>query len=176
MLLLGTNTLYFIVAPAALGAAAMAGDVEARLATTMPPLKDPIALPILATIVHLFVVQYLALGVNAARAKYHVPWPFMYAERGSGPEAVAYNCCQRAHQYTLEQSMTLFPLLAIGTLEFPLTAGLCSLLYTSSKVVGNVIGYASGVAIRKNRAAYGYAGLYGLVGLAGATLLRRVGV
>jgi len=138
-------------------------------------LADPVAAPIAAALFHLFVLQWLAMCVNGARVRYNVPWPTMYVDE-SHPHAVEYNCAQRAHQHVLEQTPMLIVLLGIASLTHPLTAGAASMLFSFSKVVGNVFGYSKGNSKAKNRGAFGYLGLLALVGLAGLVGLRKAGV
>ena len=97
-----------------------------------------------------------------------------YAEQ-SHPHAVEYNCAQRAHQHVLEQTPMLLTLLGIGSLEYPLTSGVAAVLFSFSKIVGNVFGYSRGRSSAKNRGAFGYLGLLTLVGLVGLVGLRRAG-
>jgi hypothetical protein len=59
--------------------------LKARLA-----LADAKACPMAAGVLHVFVLQWLAMRVNAARVKYNVPWPTLYAE-ATHPHATAYN-------------------------------------------------------------------------------------
>jgi len=135
---------------------------------------DPIAAPIFAAIFHLFVLQWLAMCVNGARVKFNVAWPTLYVE-STHVNATAYNCAQRAHQHVLEQTHTLLVLLLIASLDFPLTAGVASALFSFSKIVGNVFGYSSGDAKKKDRGAFGYLGLLSLFGLSMLVGLRRAG-
>merc|ERR1719421_962536 len=114
------------------------------------------------------------MRVNAARVKYNVPWPTLYVEP-SYPHATAYNCAQRAHQHVLEQTPTLVILVLIASTRYPLTAGLASAFFSTSKIVGNVIGYAGGNSKAKNRGAFGYLGLLPLIGLASLSTLTTAG-
>lgn len=137
-------------------------------------LKDPLAAPMLAVLFHVFVLQWLAMRVNAARRKYQVPWPTLYADKQQ-PHAIEYNCVQRAHQHVLEQTPTLFALLAVASFEFPLTAGVASSFFSFSKIIGNVFGYGSGKSSRKNLGAFGYLGLITLLGLSGSVAVHKAG-
>ena len=58
----------------------------------------------------------------------------------------------------------LLTLLGIGSLEYPLTSGVAAVLFSFSKIVGNVFGYSRGRSSAKNRGAFGYLGLLTLVG------------
>ena len=62
---------------------------------------------------------------------------------------------QRAHQHVLEQTPFLFTVVAIASSEFPLCAGVGGIIFSFSKVVGNVFGYASGSSKARNRGAFG---------------------
>lgn len=137
-------------------------------------LADPLAAPIFAALFHLFVLQWLAMCVNGARIKYSVAWPTLYVDKAH-PHATAYNCAQRAHQHVLEQTPTLLVLLVIASFDFPLTAGVGGCLFSFSKIVGNVFGYSSGNAKKKDRGAFGYLGLLTLIGLSVLVGLRKAG-
>ena len=141
----------------------------------MPPKADPMALLMAAGVFHLFVLQWLAMQVNNARVRYGVPWPYLYAER-SHPMAIPYNCAQRAHQHTLEATVTAAIAGAIASSEYPLCAGAGLALWSFSKVIGNVLGYGSGKASRKGWGTFGYLGLLPVTGLAIFAMLKRFGL
>jgi hypothetical protein len=48
-------------------------------------------------------------------------------------------------------------------------------IFSFSKVVGNVLGYATGSSKAKNRGAFGYVGLLAVTGLAALVFLNRAG-
>merc|ERR1719231_1190395 len=153
-------------------------DVESKIAEAMmkvAPNAEPMALPMLAGVFHIFILQWLAMMVNNARVKYGVPWPFMYAE-ASHPDAVAYNCVQRAHQHVLEHTVYAFLALSMASTAYPYSAGAGILLWSFSKIFGNVLGYGSGKAWRKNWGSFGYLGLLPVVGLAVFATLKKFGV
>ena len=155
--------------------AALIYDAEAKISALMPPKADPMALLMAAGVFHLFVLQWLAMQVNNARVRYGVPWPYLYAER-SHPMAIPYNCAQRAHQHTLEATVTAAIAGAIASSEYPLCAGAGLALWSFSKVIGNVLGYGSGKASRKGWGTFGYLGLLPVTGLAIFAMLKRFGL
>jgi glutathione S-transferase len=171
----GLFSLVFMGLAMGAGLLALHVDTEATLRAALPAGADPLALPMGACVLHVLVLQWLAMKVNAARLKYGVPWPFLYAERAH-PHAVAYNCAQRAHQHVLEQSVSAALVLAVAGLEYPATAGAGIAVWSFSKVVGNVIGYSSGASSRKNWGAFGYLGLLPVTGLAVWATAKRLGL
>lgn len=164
----------FIAVPTALTAVLEPLVKPEEILASKLTFKDPLAAPIFAALFHLFVLQWLAMCVNGARVRYNVPWPTLYAE-ASHPHATAYNCVQRAHQHVLEQTPMLLTLLVIASFEFPLTAGVSSALFSASKVLGNVFGYAGGSAKKKKRGLFGYLGLLALFGLSVMVGLNKAG-
>jgi len=163
---------FFSVA-AAFGYGALHLDLEGRLKSLLPK-ADPLALPLAAGLFHVFVMQWLAFCVNNARKRYNVPWPWLYAEK-SHPEAIPYNCVQRAHQHYLEQTIMLFAVMGIAMTEYPFSAGACTIFFTASKIVGNVLGYGSGKASRKGWGMWGYLGLITMLGLAIHAVVHKFG-
>ncbi|KAL4447865.1 hypothetical protein ABPG75_005084 [Micractinium tetrahymenae] len=86
--------------------------------------------------------QWQAIRVAAARRKYGVSYPTMYAE-GDSEEAVIFNCTQRAHQNTLEYlPATLGTQMMLG-LVYPKVAAGLGLVWAASRVV-YTLGYSTG--------------------------------
>ncbi|CAM9156017.1 unnamed protein product [Laminaria digitata] len=54
-------------------------------------------LPVAVAICSCFITVWAGFGVGMMRKKYGIKYPQMYAE-ASHPNAVAFNCYQRAHQ------------------------------------------------------------------------------
>jgi len=150
-------------------------ELESKIKALLPENADPLALPMAAGLLHIFVMQWLAMMVNNARVRYGVAWPWLYAEK-SHPNAIPYNCAQRAHQHYLEQTIMVGIILVIAASEFPNTAGAGTIVFTFSKILGNVVGYNSGNASRRNWGGFGYIGLLAVLGLAFFAVVKKFGV
>ena len=159
----------------AAGFGTVAYGLEAKITELLPEGAEPIALPMAAAMFHIFVVQWLAMMVNNARVKYDVKWPTMYAE-SSHPNAIAYNCAQRAHQHVLEQTPMAMIVLVVASFSYPASAGCGIGLFTFSKIIGNVFGYSSGKAWRRSWGSFGYLGIMPVVGLAILATLSKFGI
>jgi len=149
--------------------------LEDKIKAVLPANSDPLALPMAAGLLHIFVLQWLGMMVNAARSRYNVPWPWLYAEK-SHPHAIEYNCAQRAHQHYLEQTVMAAIVLVIAGSEFPNTAGAGIIVFTSSKITGNILGYGSGKASRRSWGAWGYLGLLPVIGLSFFAVAHKFGI
>ena len=158
----------------AFGYGAIKSGLEGKLQSLLPD-AEPLALPLAACVFHVFVMQWLAFCVINARIRYNVPWPFLYADK-SHPDAIPYNCAQRAHQHFLEQTFMVGILMPVAATAYPFSAGACTLFFTASKIVGNVLGYGSGKASRRNWGAFGYLGLVTLLGLAVFATAKKFGL
>merc|ERR1719331_2584409 len=66
--------------------------------------------------------------------------------------------------------------LVVASVEYPCCAGAGIGLFSFSKVVGNVFGYASGNAKRRNWGGFGYLALLPTIGLACFATLKKFGV
>ena len=158
----------------AFGYGALKLELEDKLKALLPT-AEPLALPLAACMFHVFVMQWLGFCVNNARKRYNVPWPWLYAEK-SHPNAIEYNCVQRAHQHYLEQTIQLAIVMGVAATEYPFSAGACTIFFTASKISGNVLGYGSGKASRKAWGMWGYLGLITLTGLALFATIKKFGV
>ena len=77
---------------------------------------------------------YGASTVMSARKKYGVKFPKLYAD-GEGEQAMAFNCCQRAHQNTLEGlPITAVNMLACG-LVYPVASAALGALWCLGRVI-----------------------------------------
>jgi glutathione S-transferase len=165
----------FLVIASAMGFGVLSVGLEDKLKALLPPKADPLALPMAVAILHIFVLQWLGFMVNNARVRYDVKWPWLYADKDH-PNAVAYNCAQRAHQHVLEQTVLAGIVLVVASTEYPCSAGAGIGLFSFSKIIGNVFGYASGNAKRRNWGGFGYLGLLPVVGLAILATIKKFGV
>ncbi|KIJ21950.1 hypothetical protein PAXINDRAFT_165282 [Paxillus involutus ATCC 200175] len=107
--------------------------------------------------------------VGRARKRAGIAYPQLYAEQAqvkASPEALRFNCTQRAHQNTLENA----PLVTLSTLIFGLKCPHAAAMMCGSFVVGRIIytlGYKSGDPARRvPGAAIGGLSMMGLLGSA----------
>ena len=168
------SVVFFCIA-SAFGFGVLTLGWEEKIKGMLPEKAEPIAVPMAAGIFHVFVLQWLGMNVNNARVRYDVKWPTMYADKDH-PNAVAYNCAQRAHQHVLEQSVAAAIAVVVASVEYPCCAGAGLALFTFSKITGNVFGYASGNANRRSWGMYGYLGLLSVLGLAILATIKKFGV
>jgi len=79
------------------------------------------------------VLQTLANKVGAARKKFEVKYPKMYAE-GDSEEAEAFNNVQRGHQHALETYTQFVVMSLVSGIHFPLTTALSGLLHCKARL------------------------------------------
>eukprot|EP00892_Ulva_mutabilis_P005413 jgi/Ulvmu1/3243/UM150_0016.1 len=94
---------------------------------------------------------YMAFSVGAARKKYGVKYPDLYANKDNCPkeeDAKAFNCIQRGHQNSLEFQPIILVLLVCAGLKHPLVAAVGGVVALVGRVV-YFTGYSTGVP--KNR-------------------------
>eukprot|EP00879_Flechtneria_rotunda_P002067 GHRR01002246.1.p1 GENE.GHRR01002246.1~~GHRR01002246.1.p1 ORF type:complete len:205 (+),score=39.07 GHRR01002246.1:67-615(+) len=87
-------------------------------------------------------IQWQAIRVGAARRKYGVPYPKMYADDNS-EEARVFNCTQRAHQNTLETLPAMLAMEALLGIIYPVTAAALGMIWNIGRVVYTT-GYSKG--------------------------------
>lgn len=80
-----------------------------------------------------FTMTALGTRVAAARKKYNVELPQMYAA-GYSPEATAFNNIQRGHQQALETYPAYLALSFVSGTRFPITTALGGILYCVSRL------------------------------------------
>ena len=83
--------------------------------------------------------MWMSWMVVAARKKYNVKYPTLYAATNSSP----FNCIQRAHQNSLETFPGVMLLLVLGAAVNPRRAALAAIGWGVARVV-YFFGYASG--------------------------------
>eukprot|EP00448_Togula_jolla_P003661 CAMPEP_0170620428 /NCGR_PEP_ID=MMETSP0224-20130122/28052_1 /TAXON_ID=285029 /ORGANISM="Togula jolla, Strain CCCM 725" /LENGTH=163 /DNA_ID=CAMNT_0010946599 /DNA_START=50 /DNA_END=541 /DNA_ORIENTATION=- len=89
-----------------------------------------------------FLNFFLSFQVMAARSKYNVQYPNLYAPVGH-KDAEAFNCVQRAHQNTLETwGIIMISMFAAG-LVFPVQAAVAGMVWVFGRIIYGV-GYALG--------------------------------
>jgi len=114
--------------------------LDKSVAIGVPPLYG---LVILSNVVgSSFALVYLGFKVGAARTKYNVKLPHMYAA-GDSEDARKFNAVQRGHQQALETYTSYLALSMISGLAFPVTTALFGVLYIVARIKW-AEGYAQG--------------------------------
>ncbi|GFH08648.1 microsomal glutathione S-transferase 3 [Haematococcus lacustris] len=108
---------------------------------------------------------YMSIGVQAARKKYNVKYPTLYATEADTKDHKAYNCVQRAHQNCLENLPTFYALVISTGLKYPITASAAGMVYLAGKIL-YFNGYSSGDPEKRMQGAPSYLGLLTLLGTA----------
>lgn len=121
-------------------------------------------------------LTWMGIRVGAARRKYGVSYPTLYARVGDGnikdeKQATEYNCVQRGHQNTVENSPTFLILLLLASIGFPTYAAVAGQVWVLSRIA-YFLGYCTGDPKRRNRGTFGYLGLISLLVLAVTTCVK----
>ena len=103
-----------------------------------------------------------------ARKKYGVEYPEMYSK-----DSNTFNCIQRAHQNTLENLPQFFFLLTMGGLSHPQLAGAAGWVWVAGRIV-YALGYSTGDPKKRVRGAFGYLGLFTLLGCTIKTAIQHI--
>lgn len=104
----------------------------------------------------------MASGVMKARKTFNVPYPTLYAE-STHKNANEFNCVQRAHQNSLENLISFYPMLILAGVRFPITAAVSALIYN----VGRILyfnGYSTGIPKKRMNGSIQYIGVLTLLG------------
>ena len=107
---------------------------------------DHVGFPMLVATSSTFLLFWMEAKVMSARKLSGVPYPNLYASHEEAQKDVLkmkFNCCQRAHQNTLEKLPSFLVLLALATLTSPFYAGIAGSLFIFGRI-NYAIGYASG--------------------------------
>ncbi|RHZ88156.1 hypothetical protein Glove_26g256 [Diversispora epigaea] len=121
---------------------------------------------IITGIVSIFVTVYLGQSVGMARRKAGVPYPFMYAtaeEAKNDHKKMIFNCHQRAHLNTLEFYPQFLFILVMGGLKYPILSSIGGVIYILGRLAF-AWGYQTGDPSKRLRGAFGYIGIFILVG------------
>ncbi|XP_022094852.1 microsomal glutathione S-transferase 3-like [Acanthaster planci] len=114
------------------------------------------------------VVQWMAVRVSSARKKYKVEYPAMYSDNNM------FNCVQRVHQNTLEVLGYFIVLLLLGGLKHPRISAVSGLVWVVGRI-SYALGYYTGNPEKRLNGAYGYFGLFGLLGTTVSLALSLLG-
>ena len=122
-----------------------------------------------------FLLLWLETKVMNARKLAGVPYPNLYASHDEAAKdalKLKFNCCQRAHQNTLEKYPLFLALLGMASLSSPFYAGVGGVLYLVGRV-DYAIGYSTGDPKKRNSAisSMAYVGLLALLVLSFKTSL-----
>lgn len=99
-----------------------------------PALPRAYGLVVLSNVVATtFALIALSMKVGAARKKYEVPLPQMYAT-GKSESDVKFNCVQRGHQQALETYTSFMALSLLGGIRHPFATSLFGVLYVVSRL------------------------------------------
>ena len=99
---------------------------------------------VLVVVAYAFLNFWMSFQVGAARKKYKVFYPTMYATEAENKDAKRFNCVQRGHQNSIEMMPLFFATLLLGGLQHPVVAAALGLLYTVARFF-YFKGYATGV-------------------------------
>lgn len=103
---------------------------------------------ITALIANIIINLWMGAMIGAARRRFNVPYPTMYASETEHKDAKAFNCVQRAHQNTLEFAPSVLVTLLIGGLQYPLVAAALGAAYGVARIQ-YFRGYSSGDAKKR---------------------------
>ena len=84
-----------------------------------------------------------------------------------------FNCIQRAHQNTLENLPQFFFLLTMGGFSSPRLAAIGGWVWVAGRVV-YALGYSTGDPAKRVRGAFGYFGLFTLLGCTINTIIQNI--
>jgi glutathione S-transferase len=115
-------------------------------------------------------ITIVGLGgqVGGYRKKAKIPYPYMYATKEQADKDQAahlFNCAQRVHQNTLENYPTFLVVYSVAAIKYPLIASVCGIIYFMGRV-GFSRGYMTGKPEKRHYGAFGYIGLFALLGTA----------
>ncbi|XP_038059709.1 microsomal glutathione S-transferase 3-like [Patiria miniata] len=116
------------------------------------------------------VVQWMGFKVGSARKKYDVKYPTLYSDKHE-----IFNCIQRAHQNTLEVIGYVVAFLLLGGLKHPRICAIAGLVFVFGRI-SYALGYYSGNPEKRLNGAYGYFGLFTLIGANISLALSLLGI
>ncbi|KAJ7031596.1 hypothetical protein C8F04DRAFT_1109899 [Mycena alexandri] len=125
-----------------------------------------------------FLLMYQTRTVGKYRGRAGVEYPRAYADKEemkANPNAVLFNCAQRAHQNTLENLPMLLIGTAITSLKYPHAAAAALTVWSISRV-GYTVGYTTGTPKKRTNAlsVFQYPVGYGLLLASTYTVVQLV--
>jgi len=115
-----------------------------------------------------FVLQYMGVNVMKARKRYNVDYPALYAS-DSTPQGKTFNCIQRGHQNTLENYPQFLLMLGLGSMQYPLVSSIGGAIWLLGRLA-YFHGYSSGQPEKRQYGAFGYVGMFVMMGCAVKTI------
>ncbi|KAJ3046037.1 Microsomal glutathione S-transferase 3 [Rhizophlyctis rosea] len=112
------------------------------------------------------ITEFLGGAAGGQRKKAGVPYPYLYADKAEAEKdrkKMIYNCYQRAHQNTLEKLPLFYVLLTGASIEHPQLAALAGGVWVVSRLA-YAKGYHTGEPGKRQYGAFGYFGLFALLG------------
>ncbi|KAJ6610455.1 hypothetical protein B0H10DRAFT_409398 [Mycena sp. CBHHK59/15] len=110
---------------------------------TVPAGSSYVAAALLSTV-------FLLLGQTVTVGKYRyrsgIPYPRAYAEKAemdASPNAVLFNCAQRAHQNTLENLPLMYIMTLLTSVKYPILGASALGLWSLARI-GYTLGYTTG--------------------------------
>jgi len=125
---------------------------------------------ILVAVASIIMIMWKGMRVGAARKKFDVPYPNMYSDKDP-----VFNCIQRAHQNTLENYPQFLVLLFVAGLQCPVYSSIAGLVWILGRIA-YALGYYSGDPKNRMRGAFGYFGLFFLLGTSIYSALKIIGL
>ncbi|KAL5574327.1 hypothetical protein UlMin_023924 [Ulmus minor] len=118
----------------------------------------------LVLVLYSFLNFWMASQVGAARRKYKVPYPTLYASESENKNANLFNCVQRGHQNSLELMPIFLMMTILGGLRHPCVSAGLGLLYIVTRYF-YFKGYSTGDPQKRlTIGKYGFLTLFGLMG------------
>ncbi|KAG7400884.1 Microsomal glutathione S-transferase 3 [Phytophthora boehmeriae] len=119
------------------------------------------------------VSTWAGIKVGAARKKFNVPYPQMYADK-KDKNATEFNCTQRAHQNVLENIPVFYAMLATASIYRPKLAAAAGAIRIAGFIM-YVKGYSSGDPGKRRQGNFGHLGTLVLLGLSTEAAIRLLG-
>nr|QPM92676.1 microsomal Glutathione S-transferase [Procambarus clarkii] len=106
----------------------------------------------------------MGVKVMKARETYKVEYPALYASE-SNAEGKKFNCVQRGHQNTLENYPQFLLMLGLGSIKYPLISSIGGAVWLAGRIA-YFEGYSTGKPENRRLGAFGYIGLFTMMGCA----------
>ncbi|KDO57301.1 hypothetical protein CISIN_1g045836mg [Citrus sinensis] len=141
----------------------MFSSIDSTVAAATQFLPTEYGYVALVLVFYCFLNFWMGFQVGAARKKYKVPYPTLYAVESENKEAKLFNCVQRGHQNSLELMPVFFMLMIVGGLKHPCVCAVLGSLFTVTRFF-YFKGYATGDPQKRlTIGKYGFLALLGLM-------------